>query len=319
MIELSEVKLSPSGNVAPTIRLAPGSIVVLLGRNHAGKTAFCRWLAGLPSPASGSISIDGEILPQRVDRERPVSMVYQEFVNYPNWSVAQNIASPLMRHKKAMGQDALVQRVRECAVTVKLDHLLARRPAELSGGQQQRLAIARAIAKSPRLMVMDEPFVNLDFNLREELSAELIKLARSEEMVIVYATSDPKDAIGLADQVVLLESHEVLQSGDPLAVYERPLSLSAADLMSDPGVNHLGEDRYVRPEHVALGGNHDLEFEAEIRAVETNGSETYLHADVLGEEWVVKLHGMFDVAAGDRARLSVRSEDVLAPGVSSHG
>ena len=139
---------------------AAGAITVVLGGNDAGKTKLCRLIAGLPSEADGQVLLDGMDLGTQPLRQRPVAMVYQAFVNYPNLTVAQNIGSPL-------GKNADPDRVQELAETLQIAPLLQRFPHELSGGQQQRVAIARALAKRARVLVLDEPLVNLDFKLRE--------------------------------------------------------------------------------------------------------------------------------------------------------
>lgn len=248
-------------------------------------------------------------------------MVYQEFVNYPHWNVADNIASPLKAG--ALGRlsaSEIARRVDELSAKVRIDELLHRMPHELSGGQQQRLAIARALAKEPLVLVMDEPLVNIDYKLREELGAELKSIVEDTATCLVYSTSDPRDALSLADSMVLLEDGEVLQVGRPADVYRYPQGIKAADLMSDPGINRLDVNEAVRPEHISLAPVGGLSLAATITGVETNGAETYLHADVVLPDvdpenemcqWVVKLRGMKDVYAGDSTTLYIRNEDVL--------
>ena len=254
-------------------------------------------------------------------------MVYQTFVNYPNWNVADNIASPLRAGVLGRLSAAEIDsRVRDLAEKVHIDDLLHRMPHELSGGQQQRLAIARALAKQPQLLIMDEPLVNIDYKLREELSGELKLLVDETDTCLVYATSDPREALSLGDLTVLLQDEEVLQVGVPLDVYRYPQSIQAADLLSDPGINLLSSNEAVRPEHVSLGPGDGLSISAMISGVETNGAETYIHAIVTRSneqfEWVVKLRGMKDVRPGDPVTFCVRPEDVLIfdeddhPGVS---
>lgn len=289
-----------------TISCQFGEITVVLGRNQSGKTDLSRLIAGLPSAASGDITIDGA----SIDRKNsPVAMVFQAFVNYPNWNVAQNIGSPLIA-KGRLDKE----RVRQLAELVKIDHLLERMPHELSGGQQQRLAIARALAKDPSVLVMDEPFVNIDFKLREALNTELRSLVDETGVALLFMTSDPSDALSLADQLILLERHLVIQQGSPLDLYQHPNSLVAANLLSDPSVNQISSTLYVRPEHIGvtrLNGTYD----ATVRAVETNGAESYFHVDVaLGDrsdEWVVKTPGMTLLEPGAEIQLAVDQRDLL--------
>lgn len=299
------------GGGAEDIEFLGGAINVVLGSNHSGKTDLCRLIAGLETPLAGEVYLDGEMLARQ---NRPVSMVSQSFVNYPNWSVGENIASPFVAQGRS--RDEIRKRVREVAALLRIDHLVHRMPDELSGGQQQRVAIARAIAGEPRVLLMDEPFVNIDFKLREELNLELRTLVESTAVCLLFTSSDPSEAISLADRLVLLNSGQVEQAGDPLDLYRYPRSVVAAHLMSDPGVNQISATEFVRPEHISIEPLDGLNLAAEIRAFETNGAETYIHADVMGidetgpMEWVIKLHGMHQVPPGPR-QLFVRSEDVL--------
>ncbi|GAB5415780.1 MAG: hypothetical protein Cons2KO_33830 [Congregibacter sp.] len=248
-------------------------------------------------------------------------MVFQAFVNYPNWTVAQNIASPLiagpLNDRKRLPKTDIDARVRELATLVKIDHLLERMPNELSGGQQQRLAIARALAKEPAVLVMDEPFVNIDFKLREALNTELRSLVDNTQVSLLFTTSDPADALALADQLLLLDKHTVLQQGKPLDLYLKPRNLAAANLLSDPAVNCVSPTSYVRPDHVKVLDNGEASsFSAHLRAVETNGAESYLHADVDLpdgiQEWVIKTSGIVNAEIDAPIHLGVDSRDLLS-------
>ena len=290
------------------MKFASGSINVVLGRNHSGKTNFCRLLAGLESAATAEITVDGSPL-----EGRDTALVYQAFVNYPHWTVAQNIASPIVARGK---RDS--HKVKELADLLQIGELLDRLPEELSGGQQQRLAIARAMAKSPRLLVMDEPFVNLDYKLRESLLGELRQLTRETGVCLVYATSDPRDAISLADQLLLVDRQEVIQAGEPLDLYQHPVSYQAADLMSDPGVNRYSGTEFVRPEHIHVADSGDgwgLATQGLIAGLETNGAESFVHARVsvpAGDiDWVARHPGMLDFRPGEPCWLCADRADLL--------
>ncbi|NBT80060.1 MAG: ATP-binding cassette domain-containing protein, partial [Betaproteobacteria bacterium] len=147
------------------LHLKPGSLTVLLGATRAGKTSLLRLLAGLDIPSRGKIWVDGQDVTGMPVRSRDVAMVYQQFINYPSLTVAQNIASPLKLSGR-LDVSAIAQRVRDVAQRLQIESFLDRYPAELSGGQQQRVALARALAKSASLMLLDEPLVNLDYKLR---------------------------------------------------------------------------------------------------------------------------------------------------------
>jgi glycerol transport system ATP-binding protein len=223
------------------LELVPGQLNVLLGATLAGKTSLLRLMAGLDAPTAGRIHEgaaggwrDVTGLPVR---ERDLAMVYQQFINYPSLSVRENIASPLRLRGVAKGE--LAQRVATIAEQLRLTPFLDRRPAELSGGQQQRTALARALAKDAGLLLLDEPLVNLDYKLREELRAELLQLLRVRNTTVVYATTEPQEALQLGGNVVVMEAGRVVQSGPTLQVFNRPATLAAARAFSDPPLNVL--------------------------------------------------------------------------------
>ncbi len=301
----------PGAETPFTHTFAAGEISVVLGANRAGKTDLCRLIAGLPTRAGGDVLLDGEDLRGVGPRRRSVGMVYQAFINYPNLTVAENIASPLRAQGIATADRKA--RVDELAASLRIAELLERRPAELSGGQQQRLAIARALAKGARVLLMDEPLVNLDFKLREALEIELRDLLRSSDTIVVYTSSDPRDAFNLGDQVLLLAAGEKVQAGRPIEVYEAPASLTAMQLLSDPGVNlfeHDGALCAIRPEHLVVEGAGDIRFALQVTANETNGDESFLHGLVDARDWVVRSRGMLSAQVGETLTLAARAADV---------
>jgi glycerol transport system ATP-binding protein len=208
-------------------------VTVLLGATQSGKTTLMRVMAGLDAPSKGRVVADGVDVTGRAVRERNVAMVYQQFINYPSMTVADNIASPL-RLRREQGIDA---RVRQLAVRLHIDAYLARLPAELSGGQQQRVALARALAKNAPLMLLDEPLVNLDYKLREELRDELTQLFAAGDSTVVYATTEPTEALLLGGYTAVLDAGELLQYGPTTEVFHRPKSIRVARAFSDPPMN----------------------------------------------------------------------------------
>ncbi len=241
-LEGMEKRVGAATHLYPlNLELVPGQLNVLLGATLAGKTSLLRLMAGLDAPTagriqegSGSVWRDVTGLPVR---QRDLAMVYQQFINYPSLSVRENIASPLRLRGVAKGE--LEQRVATIAEQLRLTPFLERRPAELSGGQQQRTALARALAKDAGLLLLDEPLVNLDYKLREELRAELLQLLRVRKTTVVYATTEPQEALQLGGNVVVMEAGRVVQSGSTLEVFHRPATLAAARAFSDPPLNVL--------------------------------------------------------------------------------
>ena len=217
------------------LQLVPRAVTVLLGATQAGKTTLLRIMAGLDKPTSGRVKVDGTDVTGVPVRKRNVAMVYQQFINYPSMSVADNIASPL----KLRGESGIDARVHELASKLHIEGFLRRLPAELSGGQQQRVALARALAKRAPLMLLDEPLVNLDYKLREELREELTQLFAAGESTVVYATTEPTEALLLGGHTAVLDAGELLQYGPTAEVFRRPKSVRVARAFSDPPMNLL--------------------------------------------------------------------------------
>lgn len=218
--------------------LQPHAVTVLLGATQAGKTTLMRLMAGLDTPSQGRVLVDGQDVTGRPVRERNVAMVYQQFINYPSMRVFDNIASPL-KLRGGFDRATIDQRVRALAAKLHIDPFLDRLPAELSGGQQQRVALARALAKQAPLMLLDEPLVNLDYKLREELREELSALFASGDSTVVYATTEPTEALLLGGYTAVLDSGELLQYGPTAEVFHRPQSIRVARAFSDPPINLL--------------------------------------------------------------------------------
>jgi glycerol transport system ATP-binding protein len=300
-----------------TMSLSAGSFNVLLGRTLAGKTSLMRLMAGLDRPDSGDILMHGESVLGVPIQKRNVSMVYQQFINYPHLSVFDNIASPL----RVAGKPAslISSKVREVASLLHIEEFLNRFPLELSGGQQQRTAMARALVKDASLILFDEPLVNLDYKLREELRTELRDLFRESKTVVVYATTEPGEALALGGVTSILHQGQLIQSGAAHHVYAQPYNVIAAELFSEPSLNMLeaADHHYkvdellgIRPEHVAMSATHetDLSLQLIVDVAEISGSETFLHMrkstlkqqqDERPQEMVARLRGIHHYASGD--------------------
>lgn len=314
------------------LKLASQGLYVLLGPTLAGKTSLMRLMAGLDQPSSGRVLVDGTDVTGKAVRTRSVAMVYQQFINYPTLTAFENIASPLRLQGRASAD--IERRVRETARLLHIDHLLDRPPAELSGGQQQRLAIARALVKEARLLLLDEPLVNLDYKLREELRSELRDLFARQRTTVVYATTEPLEALIMGGSVVVLDEGRVLQAGPTLEVYHRPTSLRVAAVFSDPPINTVGVTvtdgvartdagfavplthhlRGLAPGRHTLGvrANHlaihrevreAIAVDAEVELAEISGSETFVHVRNRDLHWVVQEAGVHEHALGQRVRV----------------
>lgn len=280
-----------------------GSFNVLLGRTLAGKTSLLRVIAGLDRPTTGRLLMDGEDVTGVPVQQRRISMVYQQFINYPNLSVFENIASPL----RIAGARNIKSKVEEVAALLHIEEFLPRFPLQLSGGQQQRTAMARALVKNSDLILFDEPLVNLDYKLREELRTELRELFKQRNTIAIYASSDPAEALALGGMTTVLHKGRIIQSGPVNEVYSQPQGIEAAELFSEPPINvlngtlnqkmvtlrngcrfkfeqagqmHSGEYFFgLRPHHLKTVADSDdlVELELKVDVAEISGSETYLH------------------------------------------
>jgi glycerol transport system ATP-binding protein len=210
-----------------------GAVTVLLGATQSGKTSLMRIMAGLDEPTEGKVLVDGQNVVGVPVRERNVAMVYQQFINYSSLRVYDNIASPM----KLRGEKGIDQHVRSLAEKLHIEMFLDRYPSELSGGQQQRVALARALAKGAPLMLLDEPLVNLDYKLREELRDELSALFAEGNSTVIYATTEPSEALLLGGYTAVLDAGELLQYGPTSEVFNKPKSLRVARAFSDPPMN----------------------------------------------------------------------------------
>ena len=223
-------------HIHPTsLILEPGTFNVLLGTTLSGKTTLMQLMAGIQKPSSGKILFRGKDVTGVAVQKRNASMVYQQFINYPNFNVYDNIASPL--RVAGMSSAEIEKRVGRAAEILRLTPMLKRRPGELSGGQQQRTAIARAIVKDSDLILLDEPLANLDYKLREEMRDELPKLFAGRNAVVVYATTEPSEALLFGGNTATLHEGRVTQFGPTGEVYRKPTNVLTAQVFSDPPIN----------------------------------------------------------------------------------
>ena len=298
-LQLSEVTKSVGADVhlyPMSLNLEPNAVTILLGATQAGKTSVMRLMAGLDMPSSGDILVDGHSVTGVPVRERNVAMVYQQFINYPSLTVFDNIASPLkLRH-----ESQIEQQVHQLAKRLHIEAFLNRFPSELSGGQQQRVALARALAKNAPLVFLDEPLVNLDYKLREELRDELALLFATGQSTVVYATTEPAEALLLGGYTAVLKDGRLLQYGPTLEVFRRPNSLDVALAFSDPPLNvvsaHLQLDATWQLNHgpsVGLGDVYKRQaISGQVQLAEISGTDTFVHFHCALGEWVMQKTGV---------------------------
>lgn len=343
MMELHGIALEEGGETYLgdiNLRLPAGEFNVLLGPTLAGKTSLMRVIAGLSRPSSGAVVLNGTDITALPVRKRRAAMVYQQFINYPMMTVFDNIASPLVAD--GVSRDDIRRRVMECAELLGLQKMLARRPAELSGGQQQRTALARALVKDADIILLDEPLANLDYKLREALREELPRLFAGRSAVVLYATSDPAEALLLGGQTVIMHQGEVAQCGAAAEVFRQPDNLSAAEIFSDPPLNTLatrkesdsiviGSEKFPAPPELTgcEDGDYTLAFRAhhllldrpqnshiiiagKVQIAEIAGSETFVHICAAGNDWVAQTSRSGGWDADDAIELYIDPRRMMA-------
>jgi glycerol transport system ATP-binding protein len=323
------------------LTLASGSLNVLLGPTLAGKTTIMRLMAGLDRPTIGRLLLDGQDVTGVPVRKRSVAMVYQQFINYPSLSVYENIASPL--RVAGLAKAEIDARVHEAARVLRLDPLLQRVPSQLSGGQQQRTAIARALVKRAGLVLLDEPLANLDYKLREELREELPRIFSATGAILVYATTEPSEALLLGGSTATLSEGRVTQFGPTSDVYRNPRHIDAARVFSDPPLNELSVvkqgDQVTHANGRPLGridalagrpdGDYRLAFRADaatigspspgtlgftgaVAVTELSGSESFVHVDVGIGVWVCLVAGVHEWAPGQAVNVNIDPRRIFA-------
>ena len=317
-----------------TVELAPSGFNVLLGTTLAGKTSLMRLMAGLVQPSSGEVWFNDKNVTGVPVQRRNVAMVYQQFINYPNMTVFNNIASPLRLARLSRAE--IKQRVHDVAELLRLGPFLNRKPSELSGGQQQRCAMARALVKDSDLVLLDEPLANLDYKLREELREELPLLFAGRERTVVYATTEPSEALLLGGHTAAMHEGRIMQFGPTGQIYRHPVDKTTAGVLSDPPINMIAvtkrgnrfiladgtswaaQDAYlelsdgpyefgVRPHHVrpAYDGKDGAVVEGTVQVAEISGSESTVHFDLHGHPWVSLAHGVHTFDVGQTARFHI--------------
>jgi glycerol transport system ATP-binding protein len=334
-LELKNIskRVGADTHIYPTdLKLERGSFNILLGTTLAGKTTMMQLMAGIAKPTSGELWFDGKNVTGTSVQKRNVSVVYQQFINYPNYNVYENIASPLRVQR--MSDTEIKTRVGKFADLLRLTPMLGRKPSELSGGQQQRTALARALVKDADLVLLDEPLANLDFKLREELREDLPKLFHDRDCIVVYATTEPTEALLFGGSTAAMNEGRVTQFGPTGEIYRQPHDLTTARVFSEPPMNvanvtkigmkfsldgainweakgklaALKDGAYtfgIRPHHVlpTRTSASSVKVDGSVKVTELSGSESIIHFDMLGNPWVSLTAGIHPFAAGEKAEL----------------
>jgi multiple sugar transport system ATP-binding protein len=316
-------KAFPDGTLAVqefNLEIADGEFVILVGPSGCGKSTTLNMIAGLEDISSGELRIDGQRVNDKAPRDRDIAMVFQSYALYPNMTVRENMAFPLKLAK--LSKEEIDRKVDEAAKVLELTALLDRKPANLSGGQRQRVAMGRAIVRSPKAFLMDEPLSNLDAKLRVQMRTVVSRLQKRLGTTTVYVTHDQTEAMTLGDRVVIMRAGAIQQVGEPQELYDHPNNLFVAGFIGSPSMNFLpasvAEGRLktslgdfplgermrsqvadvsgdlivgIRPEHFEDASliedsirQRGAEFEATADLVESMGSDKYVYFTIEGEK-----------------------------------
>ncbi|MFK0331220.1 ABC transporter ATP-binding protein [Rhizobium sp. NPDC090275] len=250
----------------------------LLGASGCGKSTLLRMLAGFEQPTSGEIILDGTDLAGTPPYKRPVNMMFQSYALFPHMTVEKNIAFGL--RQDGMGKDEIGERVLQMLKMVKLEKFASRKPNQLSGGQRQRVALARSLAKRPKVLLLDEPLGALDKKLREETQFELMDLQQNLGLTFVVVTHDQEEAMTMADRIAVMSHGKVIQVATPAEIYEAPNSRFVADFIGDVNI-----------------------FDGKVTASNASGVEI-----AIDESLTIKLSGAEPLAVGSPAGFAIRPE-----------
>jgi sn-glycerol 3-phosphate transport system ATP-binding protein len=242
MAEVEIRGVHKSYNKVPTVhgvdlKIENGEFVVLLGPSGCGKSTLLRMIAGLEEITGGEIAIDGKVVNKLEPRERGCAMVFQNYALYPHMTVAENIGYALK--VAGMRKAERLAKIQAVAQSLGLQEMLDRKPGTLSGGQRQRVAIGRAMIRSPKVFLFDEPLSNLDAKLRAQMRIEIRRLHQKLGATSVFVTHDQVEAMTLADRLVVLNQGRIEQIGTPTEVYRRPASRFVAGFIGAPAMNFM--------------------------------------------------------------------------------
>ena len=312
-----------------SLTIEDGELVVLVGPSGSGKSTTLRMIAGLETPTSGDILIDGIRVNDVQPQNRDIAMVFQSFALYPHRTVRNNISFPL--EARDVPDDEIDSRVEEAASMLDIVELLDRKPANLSGGQQQRVALGRALVRDPQAFLMDEPLANLDAKLRKEMRTEVVRLQQQLDVTMIHVTHNQEEAMTMGDRVAVMNNGRVQQLAPPKTVYRRPANRFVAGFIGSPSMNLLTGSLVdgtfhadpggvsvrvpdalvsdatadpltlgIRPESVQIVDSPDeYTFEATVDVVELMGNVQIVHVSLDGTEFLAEVGPDLELSNGD--------------------
>ena len=315
-----------------------GNIYTILGRTLSGKTTLLKTIAGLLTPDSGAMRFEDKDFLKVPVWERNIAMVYQQFINYPHLNVFENVAFPLKQRR--IDYKEISDVVLKSLKSVGLEGYENRKIQELSGGQQQRVSLARSLVKNAKILLLDEPLVNLDYKLREQLREEfknIFSQGLSEESIVIFSTTDPREAMELNGEVIAIDEGKVLQVGPAKEIFENPKTLKVAEISNDPPMNILNANiisNKIKFEGIEIDvPNHlsnlkdknfnlgirasdivlsDSGFEFEVELAEISGSETLLHLKRGDVKVITSIEEVMNFNINDKVKINFDTKKVYA-------
>jgi len=303
------------------LAIEKGEFIVFVGPSGCGKSTLLRMIAGLEDIDHGSLMLDGQDITQTHPSKRDLAMVFQSYALYPHMTVAENMSFALKLAK--VNPVDIKQKVTAAAQKLNLTDYLERTPKELSGGQRQRVAIGRAIVRSPKVFLFDEPLSNLDAALRGQTRVEIAHLHRELGATSIYVTHDQVEAMTLADRVVVMQAGVIEQVGTPMELYDHPDNIFVAQFIGMPSMNMLPAEHFpdshndaeqigIRPEHFKLIDHRQAHLTGVVEMVEALGNETLLHINLANssQKIIVRQHTRTDLRPGSSVGLSWDSDKI---------
>ena len=274
-----------------------GEFVVFVGPSGSGKTTALRILAGLEVPSSGNIRIGDEDVTNQSPAKRDLAMVFQSYALYPHMTVHNNLAYGL--HRRRIAASIIAERIQEVTQLLDINDLLERYPDQLSGGQRQRVAVARALARHPGVLLMDEPLSNLDAKLRSHARSEIRRIQATAGSTTAYVTHDQVEAMTMGDRVAVMNRGELVQFDTPQAIYSAPISTFVAGFMGSPGMNLFpaGVIQTSAGIELTLFGTAlkvsitNMPWRTQPTTVGVRPEDTHLEADTENDKWIGSIPG----------------------------
>ena len=322
-----------------------GEFFVVYGPSGGGKTTLLNAIAGLTTADSGEIWLDNRRIDDMEPDERNVSMTFQSYALYPQWTAFDNIASPLRSKKAHLSKEEVTEKVHQVAKTLTIDHVLDHKPGELSGGQKQRVGLARSIVRTGRVLLLDSPLAHVDTKVRHEMRGRLKAISRDLGCAVIYVTHDYLEALGLGDRIAILKDGSILEIVSPHELYNEPVNLWVARSVGQPEINIFtaqlvgknvtlekqqmlplpddarsylpsnvtSETTYflgIRPEHFSI--QPDGELHGRVQLAQWLGTRTVITVIVEGlPNLVVAAWGRVDLEPGTEVNVAIQWENAL--------